>query len=223
MQKKKPRDRSIRIYLPEKLRKGQAHKYISNEELTTLHEKSVWLDQSIMYIGSYENHEHEEVGVDFRLADEVIKNLLVLNKVGKPITIFLNNVGGYVSHGMAIYDAIKMSPVETTIIVKGNVMSMASVILQAADKRLMTPYAKMLVHYGSASYDGNYMDFSRFMKDWERDNEDISKIYAERTGLSMQELHEIQVHDTYLSATEAVGKGFADGIVQYPSKKDKKT
>ena len=68
------------------------------------------------------------------------------------------------SDGMAIYDAIVMSKCYVTIIAYGQAESMSSIILQAADRRLMTPNTYFMSHYGSTAAGGEYQSVQNWVK-----------------------------------------------------------
>ena len=110
-------------------------------------------DTRTIYMGSAGyTYDEGETGVDHFMAEYLIKGMHSLeSKNKKPILIIMNNPGGDWYHGMAIYDAIKSSPCECTIKVYGHAMSMGSIILQAADNRIMMPNSRFMIHYG---YDG---------------------------------------------------------------------
>jgi len=121
-----------------------------------------WFDNNIdipgrtIYIGSVHEHDGYESGVDAFMAESVIKAMHILNsKTSDPITILMNNPGGDVFHGLAIYDAIKTTKSHCTIKVYGHAMSMGSIILQAADTRIMMPNSRFMIHYGYDSQDNH--------------------------------------------------------------------
>ena len=110
-----------------------------------------------------------ESGTDANMAERVIKGLHMLDTSAptgdKPITIIMNNLGGDWYHGMGIYDAIKACKNHITIKVFGYVMSMGSIIIQAADKRIMSPNSRMMIHYGTSGYYGHNKDFIKWAKE----------------------------------------------------------
>jgi len=190
-------------------------------------DRGISLPSRALYIGSMEalGGEHsednaDEPGVDFRLADKVIKGLHVLNSMGQdPITIILNNIGGDEYHGLGIYDAIKSSKSPTKLIVYGSAMSMGSVILQAATKRYLAPNATVMIHMGSVNTHIDQRDVEAFSKEQKRMNEVINNIYLERLRektkyYSTNQLKELLETDRYLSATEAVNLGLADEVLK---------
>jgi ATP-dependent protease ClpP protease subunit len=107
-------------------------------------------------MGSVHYLEDGESGTDHAMAETVIKALHILDnqdtsskKGEKPINIIMNNIGGDEYHGMAIFDAIENCKNHVTIRVHGHAMSMGSIILQAADERVMTKNSKIMIHYGT--------------------------------------------------------------------------
>lgn len=109
-----------------------------------------------IYMGSIQNEDGNESGVDAFMAESIIKSIYLLeNQNTDNITILMNNPGGDFFHGLAIYDAIKAAKSHCTITVYGHAMSMGSLILQAADHRIMMPNSRFMIHYGYDSQENN--------------------------------------------------------------------
>ena len=87
-------------------------------------------------------------GIDYRCTVQFIKNFNILDSLSgdQPIIIHLNSPGGDISQGLSIYDVIKQSKKYISIIGYADVASMSSVILQAADRRLLMANAAVLIH-----------------------------------------------------------------------------
>lgn len=140
------------------------------------------IDSRTIYMGSMiSDIDGNESGVDNLMAEYFIKGLIALEKINdKPITILMNNPGGDWYHGMAIYDAIKYSKCYIEIRVYGYAMSMGSVILQAADKRVMMPNSRLMIHYG---YEGTYgpsKTVYRWADEGKRINFEMENIYLDK-------------------------------------------
>jgi ATP-dependent protease ClpP protease subunit len=139
----------------------------------------LWLDANVdtttrtIYIGSMTaSIDMQESGVDNFMAESVIKAIHVLENISnEPIVFIMNNPGGSWYHGMAIYDAIAYSSCPTIIRAFGHAMSMGSIIMQAADYRIMMPNAKFMIHYG---YDGFY-GHSKTSQKWADEGKKISR------------------------------------------------
>ena len=79
----------------------------------------------------------------------------------------MQSPGGSWPDGVAVYDSIIASTSPVTIIAYGYASSMTSVILQAADKRVLMPHTEFMVHFGHISDDNSYLNFvsgSDFLK-----------------------------------------------------------
>jgi ATP-dependent protease ClpP protease subunit len=119
---------------------------------------------------------------------------------------------------MGIYDAIKVCNNHVTVKVFGYVMSMGSIIIQAADKRVMSPNSRMMIHYGSNGYYGHNKDFIRWAEEAKRIDGEMEAIYIEKIKeknptFSMHKLKEMCRFDTFLSSKEALQTGLIDEIL----------
>ena len=139
-------------------------------------------DTRTIFMGSTGyTYDDSETGVDHTMAEYFIKGMHTLEcKNNKPITIIMNNPGGDWYHGMAIYDAIKCASVECTVKVYGHAMSMGSIILQAADNRIMMPSSRFMIHYGYDGKSGHAKIVYKWADEGKRVNWDMENIYLER-------------------------------------------
>lgn len=166
-----------------------------------------------IYIGSAENQHEDDPGTNFQMAEKAIKGLSVLDRTEGDITIILNNYGGDVNHGLAIYDAIKGCRNRTVCKVYGMAMSMGGIILQAADVRLVAPNAVFMLHTGTDSYADNHpKNIHAWVEEGKRVDKWAAEMFAENTGLPIETINEMLIFDTILPALETVELGFADNI-----------
>jgi|SRR3984957_6365812 len=157
------------------------------------------------------------------VAENLMKGLHLLDHIRQeePITIHLNNIGGDEHHGMAIYDSIRACKSHVTIIGKGNVHSMGSVIFQAGDERIMSPNARQLIHYGTPlhadselhaksqwSWTEECKKFSRWMERMY-----LAKIREKHPDFKIEQVQEMLNFDKILDAKESVELGLADKIL----------
>jgi ATP-dependent protease ClpP protease subunit len=154
----------------------------SRENLDTWFDLNLDIDSRTIYMGSMsKDYNDGESGVDNFMAEYFIKGMHILEGRGdKPITILMNNPGGDVYHGMAIYDAINTSPCEITINVYAYAMSMGSIILQAADRRIMFPNSRFMIHYGYNGQSNHTKIFEKWSDEGKKLNYQMEKIYIER-------------------------------------------
>lgn len=180
-----------------------------------------------IYMGSIESSiEHGESGTDAAMAENFIKCLHILESEAptgdKEINVIMNNTGGDEYHGFAIFDMIQACKNPITITVFGHAMSMGSIILQAADRRIMAPHARMMIHYGTPIYTNaddhvktNYKwteeckRFSRVMESLYLD-----KIKQKHPKFTRQKIQEMLNFDTFLSGKQAVELGLADHLLE---------
>ena len=153
-----------------------------NDSVSNWFDYNLDIDSRIIYMGSVYNNSEGESGVDSFMAEYFIKamQLMEAKESEKPVTVIMNNPGGDWYHGMAIYDAIKHSSCFCTIKVFGHAMSMGSLILQAADHRIMMPNSRFMIHYGYNSVNNH----SRIYEKWSEENKvllyDMENIYLDQ-------------------------------------------
>lgn len=153
------------------------HKF-GKDDIDHFMDNDIYLPTRTIYMGSAAYSEDGETGVDHLMAERVIKTLHILDtydtaaiKGEKPIRIFMNNIGGEVVHGMAIFDFIENCNNHVTIKVMGHAMSMGSIILQAADYRVMTRNSRIMIHYGYAGFSAH----AKTTYQWNEENKKYDK------------------------------------------------
>lgn len=173
-----------------------------------------------VYMGSVADDEEGETGTDYQMAERVIKALHILDaQADREITVIMNNLGGCWYHGMAIFDAIKSCRSHVTIRGTGHVMSMGSIILQAADKRVITPNSRVMIHFGTDGYAGHSKIFKQWASEAERVNREMEDIYlariqAKHPEFTRAKLQKMLNFDSILTAKEAVELGLADEVCE---------
>jgi len=100
-----------------------------------------------------------------------------------PINIILNSPGGSLIDGMELFDtitALRGDGIHFTITARGYAASMGSILLQAADVRVMGKEAYLLVHELSAGASGSIGDIEDALKWYEMASARILNVYADR-------------------------------------------
>lgn len=139
---------------------------------------------------------------------------------GQPLTVVLNSVGGDVFAGLAMYNALRELDSEVTVRVDGLAASIASVIAMAGDNIIMSPGSMMMVHRPSTIAWGNAEEMQKTIELLETIEESIFPIYADRTGLSIEQVTELVNAETWMSAEKAVELGFADSLAKSVKKSE---
>jgi len=215
---------------------GKMERALESTELHYVHERDLDLRHNEVYLGGVDRGyelgpEGTEPGVDFVMANRFTKNLNLaqLTNKGIPLLIHMSTCGGDWNFGMQIYDAIKASKSHpVTIINYTHARSMSSLILQAADWRVMMPHSHFMFHDGSFGDSGTVKEVRSGFEFYDKvGGSTMLRIYAEQmqrkgemAGKSFKKIEtwlrkKMDKHENvYLTAEEAIRWGFADEIFQ---------
>ncbi|MDS0981077.1 Clp protease ClpP [Staphylococcus hominis] len=133
-----------------------------------------------------------------------------LDDVKEDIVIRLNSGGGDVFEGIEIYNYLKSLSNHITIEVTALAASAASLVAMAGDKIIVRTGANMMVHEASTMAFGNKSDIQKTLNALTAIDTSIVDIYHDRTGLDRDEIDNLIANETWLTADEAINKGFAD-------------
>jgi len=210
--------------------KSSSEKNMNIDIISDVHSYGLDVKNREIYLHSYIANSDEDPGVDYKMAANFYKNIRLLDAANKnPILIHMHSVGGNWNDGMTIFDAIQLCTSHVTIIAYGQAESMSSIVLQAADKRVMMPHAYFMAHFGSSGYSGNYLDVQKGAA-FEKVQTDIMlDVYTDACseGKYFKEKYTDATHDKvknylkrklkdgdwYLDANESVYYGFADAVL----------
>lgn len=197
--------------------------------IDTIHQYNIDINNREMYLHAPLDNT-ETSSLDYRCAAIFEKNLRHLNLISlEPILVHMHLPGGEWEDCLGMYDAIKASKAKVIILAYAKAESSSSVLLQAADLRILMPNTNMLIHYGSFSLDGEHSKAAASSIEWnERECEKMvdiftdrcinSSIYIEKNWKRMMAKKHIVSQlankcDWILTAEQAVRYGFADGIL----------
>jgi ATP-dependent Clp endopeptidase proteolytic subunit ClpP len=193
----------------------------NKEDIERFHDYGIYIPNRVIYMGSESyDLDSNESGTNGLMAERILKNLTMLDTLSQePITIILNNIGGDFYHGLAIFDAIQTCKSPVTIKVFGHAMSMGSVILQAADRRVMAANAKQMIHYGTCGMNSHAKTFQKWAKEYERLDSWMEDLYFKRIlekhpDFPISKLKKMLDHDSFLTAQESVDLGLADELLK---------
>ncbi len=143
--------------------------------------------------------------------------------------VVVHNCGGDWQEGMAIYDMIRACPVPVVILNYTHARSMSSLILQAADKRVMMPHSYFMFHDGDGALVGTQKQIESAYR-WDQTNikKQMIDVYVKsmKADGKMSKKPEAAIRtwlrsqmdkkeDVYLTPTEAIELGFADQIFNH--------
>ena len=127
----------------------------------------------------------------------------------------LNSGGGSVYDGYEMYTVLKNSARKSTVEIQSIAASAASVFAMAADTVLISPVASIMIHRASKGTSGNEEDMTRSAQMLRTVDQGILNAYEAKCGgkISREELETLMKNETFMTAGEAVERGFADGIL----------
>jgi ATP-dependent Clp protease protease subunit len=132
----------------------------------------------------------------------------------KEIYLYINSPGGSVTAGFAIYDTMRYirSPVATFAM--GFAASMGSFLLMAGEKgqRVCLPNTRIVLHQPSGGFQGQASDIERHAEDVLETKRRMTRLYAEHTGRTYEEVERALDRDNFLSAEQALAFGLVDRI-----------
>lgn len=132
------------------------------------------------------------------------------------IRVEINSPGGDVWDGIAIYNALRNHPARVTTRVDGIAASIASVIAQAGDTRIMVTGSQMMIHNAWGMTVGDRTDHTDMAAVLEQQDEVIASIYASRSGLPAEGFRALMDAETWMTADAAVDAGLADEVLEPP-------
>ena len=194
-------------------------KAIISDDLDHFYWHGIYLCTRTIYIGGVSESEDGVEEINHKMAARVIKSIHALDAINKePINIILNSIGGDVYYGLSIYDALRSTRCKVNIKVYGSAMSMASIILQAGDKRLLSPHSVVMVHDGEDAFQGESKNMEKWAEEGKRLRNVTYKIYQSRIRekkpkITIAQIEELCKVDNIMTAIEAINLGLADDIM----------
>jgi ATP-dependent protease ClpP protease subunit len=95
---------------------------------------------------------------------------------------------------------------------------MGSIILQAADERVMAPQASQMIHYGAMGIYKEQKTVYKHVEEAKRIDRWMEDMYLDKINekhpeFSRQRLQKLLTNDTFLTAEESVALGLADKVL----------
>lgn len=128
------------------------------------------------------------------------------------LNIYINSPGGDCFSGFAIYNMIKRHKAYKVVHIDGLAASAASFIAMAGDKIIMPKNAMMMIHCAWTYFAGNARDIIKIADELEKIDKSLVSMYAERTGLPDEQIMAMMEEETWMTADDAISKGFADEL-----------
>lgn len=138
-----------------------------------------------------------------------------------PLTVHLNSGGGVATDGQAIYAMLCAYPGTVTVVISGIAASAASLIAMAGDKIVMTEGSLLMIHDPAQFFTdgrGTEADHIKAAETLAVLSTAYAGIYAKRAQCSLDEARSIMKAETFYDPQGAINAGFADEIMEFPTK-----
>jgi len=156
--------------------------------------------------------------VNDQTANLVCAQLLFLESENpdKDIFLYINSPGGSVSAGLSVYDTMNFVKPEVSTLCMGMAASMGSFLLMAGakGKRLALPNSRVMIHQPSGGAQGQASDIEIQAREIIKTRAQLNRIYAERTGQTVEKIEADMERDMWLSPTEALEYGLIDQVLE---------
>jgi len=124
----------------------------------------------------------------------------------------INSPGGEVFTALAIFNMLERHKGRITVRIDGLAASSASFIAMAGDEVIMPENAMMMIHNPSAGVSGTSVRMRQLAETLDKLAEGMVSAYATKSGLDRDEVVQLMTDETWMTADEAVEKGFADTV-----------
>ena len=150
-------------------------------------------------------------------ANLVVAQLLFLESENpdKDIFLYINSPGGSVSAGLSVFDTMNFIKPEVSTLCMGLAASMGSFLLMAGakGKRFALPNSKIMIHQPSGGAQGQATDIEIHAREILKTREQLNRLYAERTGQSMESITADMERDRFMTPPEALDYGLIDQVI----------
>lgn len=128
------------------------------------------------------------------------------------VEVTINSYGGLVDMGNEIYTGLRAygGKVTANVVMAG---SAASIIAMGANQIKISPVGQIMIHNVSMGSQGDYHEMDKASEILQKANQSLANAYVAKTGKSKDEILALMDEETWLTAEEAVGYGFADSIM----------
>lgn len=178
--------------------------------------------------------------VDSMMSIKAIAALHILDSTPGLITVYLDTGGGDEYEAWAVYDAFKGAHNNVMVIGLGQVMSAGAILLNMASKgfRFLSRSCRFMIHNGQGCFENN-QPHSSVVRALGREQSANDERYAqmlaessfdqgyhifdswssrERYLAHLQQIKDLCMNETYLSADEALTMNFCDGLFEGETK-----
>ena len=156
---------------------------------------------------------YDKMGVSDYTSPKKVKAQLKDCAFSNDLIVNVSSGGGDVFAASEIYTMLRDSGKKVTVNIQGLAASAASVISMAGDTVRISPTAQIMIHKASNGIQGNADGMSHNANVLDGIDKSIAAAYVAKTGMKESDLIQMMSNETWLTAKDAVDKGFADEIM----------
>ncbi|MEJ2177465.1 MAG: ATP-dependent Clp endopeptidase proteolytic subunit ClpP [Gammaproteobacteria bacterium] len=155
--------------------------------------------------------------VEDQMANLIVAQMLYLESENpeKDISLYINNPGGVVTSGLAIYDTMQFIRPSVSTVCVGQAASMGALILAggADGKRHALPHSRVMIHQPLGGSQGQATDIEIHTKEILGTRDRLNKILSSHTGQDIDKIKEDTDRDNFMNAEEAQEYGIIDSVL----------
>lgn len=144
---------------------------------------------------------------------ERITRSLPDNYPSPPIWLHIQSGGGDVFASLSAADQIEAMQTPVYSIIEGMACSGATILSMSCKRRFILPHSYIMIHQLSSGTWGTYEQFKDELKLQDMVMESMINFYVKHSSMKRKEVKSMLKHDTWMSAQDALDKGFVDEII----------
>lgn len=155
--------------------------------------------------------------IDDNLSNIIVGELLYLDSLNNDdISLYINSPGGSITAGMAIYDTMNFINSKVSTICIGIAASMAAFLLSSGEigKRYILPNGEVMIHQPLGGAQGQATEIKIAAERILKLKNKLNTILANNTNKNIKEIEHDTERDYFLDASEALGYGLVDKIIE---------
>lgn len=199
----------MEFLLPQILNDAKSENYITPEEFTY-----------------WKSRENRTFYIDYEVDD--LYNLIELSKIIiqmnmeekdvpkedlKPIYLYVHSYGGDLEQAFYFCDLVMSSRIPIVTIAMGVAMSAGFLIFCAGHKRYAFKHSQLLVHSGSAGFQGTAEQIEEAQKNYKKQLNEMKVYILERTNIDEKVFNKNRTKDWYLTAEELIKYNVVDKLI----------
>lgn len=213
-------------------KRAEAHYAELNAEAMRINTDAALRHEKVMLSANHLHHIYEfSSSVYDEPVDACLSQLAVWDRTDPecPMHIIIDSPGGSVIAGMHLFDAISAYSKrpwdtrnlprgnhDTTITVRGYAASMAGILLQVADTRVIGPESFLMIHEASTLTRGKIGEIKDEVEFMDKISERVTDIFVRRANPAKMNTKKFKAlwdrKDVWLTSQEALDYGFVDKV-----------